>query len=170
MSTFAELHRELGDDLAAWAHIQVRQAAIAGLDGDDLAQETWSRAFAGFGGFDPQRGDFRAWLFGIGYHVLRKQLRALGSAARRERTPADGDDVPDGATSIVTRLDRSERARRLTALVAALPAEDQLLVLYRGLEGLPHAEVGARLELTADAAEARWRRVREKLVGLLPRE
>ena len=68
----------------------------------------------------------------------------------------------------MTRLGRSERAQRLVELVEELPEQDRLLVLYRGLEGLSHAEVGARLQLNPPAAEPRWRRVRERLAGMLP--
>ncbi|MCR9247446.1 MAG: sigma-70 family RNA polymerase sigma factor [bacterium] len=167
--TFNDHYLELCDDVAAWARIHARNPAVRGLDGDDLIQETWGRAFASFDRFKPDRGSFRAWLFGIGYNVLRQQLRHLGNkvhVAGRER--ADLAEMLDDGTSVATRLWRSERARKLVAIVEKLPEQDRLLVLYRGLEGLSHAEVGARLDLKSEAAEMRWRRVRSKLAGLVP--
>lgn len=165
--TFNELYLELCDDVAAWARIHARNPGVRGLDGDDLIQETWGQAFASFDTFDPDRGPFRAWLFGVGYNVLRQQLRRLGAPFRA----SDREDVAellDDGTTVVTRLWRSERAQQLVAIVDRLPEQDRLLVLYRGIEGASHAEVGGRLGLSPEAAEIRWRRVRGKLAGLLP--
>jgi DNA-directed RNA polymerase specialized sigma24 family protein len=47
--------------------------------------------------------------------------------------------------------------------VRALPEEDRKLVLLCGLEGLPHKEVAARMELGVEAVTKRWQRLRAKL-------
>jgi RNA polymerase sigma-70 factor (ECF subfamily) len=169
---FARLHRELADDLSVWASLQVRAPLRRRLDPEDLTQEIWSRAYRDLPHFDAARGTFRAWLFGIAYNVLRKQLRSYHRRWRREDSgstaAAAGASMVDQATSVGTRLLRSERAGTLLASIEALPEIDRQLVIYRGLEQLPYAEVGARLGLSAEAAESRWRRVRERLRTDLP--
>jgi RNA polymerase sigma-70 factor (ECF subfamily) len=165
--SFAELHRALNDDLCAWAEVQVRPSLRPRLDPDDLAQEVWSRAFADFERFDAARGPFRAWLFGIAYNVLKKQLRAFDRRRRHEEASL-ADRRIDGGTSVVTRLSRTERVTRLIAIVETLSEEERQLVLFRGIEGLSHADVGARMRIPPGTAETRWRRVRAKLADLLP--
>jgi len=41
----------------------------------DLASETFTRAFAGRGRYDPRQGEVRPWLFGIASNLLRRHYR-----------------------------------------------------------------------------------------------
>jgi DNA-directed RNA polymerase specialized sigma24 family protein len=43
--------------------------------GDELASETFVRAFDGRARFDAERGVVRAWLFGIAANLLRRRAR-----------------------------------------------------------------------------------------------
>ena len=165
--TLAHFHRELRDDLCAWAELQLQAPLRQRLEPDDLVQEIWSRACADFARFDPTRGSFRGWLFGIAYHVLKQQLRTWQRRWRREDTGV-APERADEATSIASRLARSERVTLLLDRVQGFAQPDRDLVLLRGLEGLPHAEVGRRLGITAENAEMRWRRLREQLACGLP--
>ncbi|MFY9344924.1 MAG: sigma-70 family RNA polymerase sigma factor [Planctomycetota bacterium] len=164
---FLRLHRELHDDLCAWAEVQLQAPLRRRIDPEDLVQEVWSRAYQAFRAYDETRGPFRAWLFGIAYHVLHQQLRTWRRRWRREGEAGSLDAV-DGRTSIVSRLVRTERATRLVHLVESLSGDDRALVIHRGIEGLPHAEVAARLGVTAATAETRWRRLRGRLTEQLP--
>ncbi|MEM8714003.1 MAG: hypothetical protein AAGG01_23925, partial [Planctomycetota bacterium] len=47
--------------------------------------------------------------------------------------------------------------------VADLPKDERRLVVYRGLEGRGHAEVGELVGLDASAAAKRWERLRDRL-------
>src|SRR5262245_53610603 len=60
------------DDLRAYAHWR-----CAGLDqlADEVVQETWLTAVRRTRDFDPHKGSFRSWLFGIAANVVRNQLR-----------------------------------------------------------------------------------------------
>jgi RNA polymerase sigma-70 factor (ECF subfamily) len=167
-TTFAQLHRELHDDLCAWAELQLQTPLRERLEPDDLVQEVWSRACANFARFDPTQGSFRGWLFGIAYHVLKQQLRNWQRRWRREDLRGATPERIDDATSVASRLSRSERVTMLLERVRGLMPADRELVLYRGLEGLPHAEVAQRLGLTPENAETRWRRLREQLACDLP--
>ncbi len=170
---FAALHVRHAARLAVWANLHVGPALRRWLSVDDLVQEIWTRAYAGFATFDRQRGDFRAWLFGIAYNVLREQLRALRLRPTEPIAPpgaATAPDPTDGATSVVSALTNRGQHDALAAAIAGLADDERRLVVWRGLEELPYAEIGARLGLTTIAVESRWRRLLERLRQRLPRE
>lgn len=168
---FAAHHQQHATALALWAELQIGPALRQTLSPEDLTQEIWARAYAAFAGFDPDRGEFRPWLFGIAYNVLREALRNLRVQPRPgvefaglvDREPADH------ATSLATALDRRDRHGALGSALANLNEEERRLVAWRGLEDLPYAEVGERLGLGASAVESRWRRLLERLRKTLPR-
>ena len=56
---------------------------------DELAAETFLRAFDGRGGYDPGWGDARPWLFGIATHLLAHHRRVKSGGC--EPTPAPDD-------------------------------------------------------------------------------
>src|SRR5439155_14003313 len=58
----------------------------AGPDAEDVASETFERAFRYRDSFDPRRGDAAAWLIGIARHCI-------ADAALRGERPSD--DVPE---------------------------------------------------------------------------
>ena len=49
-----------------------------------------------------------------------------------------------------------------------LPAEDRKVLLYRGLEGLPHLEVARRTGSSVQTVQKRWQRLRSWLKDVLP--
>jgi RNA polymerase sigma factor (sigma-70 family) len=79
----------------------------------DLAAETFTRAYAGRKRFDPQRGEPRAWLFGIANNLLRHHYRdeerRLQAFARIDvpRDEAGSDESPIAeALSVLSREER----------------------------------------------------------------
>src|SRR5215510_2248637 len=102
-----------------------RQAAGEGQDPEDLVQETYLRAYAGFGSFRGQ--NTRAWLAAICLNVARSRAR------RRRRRPWEvpgpavpdvvrwseaggGEGVADVADVVIAGLD-SEQVSRCLALL-----------------------------------------------------
>ena len=69
---FRSLYEALAPSLYAWARLRTGSMA---LDPDDLLQEVWIRALQTGSGFDPAKGSFRAWVFGIAKHVYLEALR-----------------------------------------------------------------------------------------------
>ncbi|MCE9596194.1 MAG: sigma-70 family RNA polymerase sigma factor [Planctomycetes bacterium] len=164
---FSELYARCAPAVHAWASLNVRDALRARLDPDDVVQEVAVRAMQNRASYDPDRAEFRAWLFGIARNVLYQALERLARGEPR-RLP-EGEisvelrSVVDTATGVTRRLRRDESYQRLLARLEALPDEERRMLLYRGLEGLPHDEVAKRLGLSPEAATKRWHRLREKL-------
>lgn len=168
---FAAMHQRHAERLAWWAELHLGAALRTALSPEDLTQEVWARAYAGFAGFDRERGDFRAWLFGIAYNVLREALRnlRLRPTAAASLDALQGAEPSDGATSVPSTLDHQDRRRALTAALANLTDEERRLIAWRGAEDLPLREIAARLRISPAAAESRWRRLLERLRQTLPR-
>lgn len=164
---FAGLHHRHAARLAVWVALHVGPALRQRMSVEDLVQEIWARAYAGFGGFDPARAGFRAWLFGIAHNVLREQMRSMGARAACDaaRPEAEGPTVEphDGRTSIPSTVVAREERERIADLVARLPLDERRLATWRGLEGRSYAEIGSRLGVGARAAESRWRRLVARL-------
>ena len=166
--SFAALHAAMAAPLQLWAHLHLLPPLRRRLPPEDFAQEVWARAYATFGAYDRARADFRAWLFGIAYNVLREQLRSLRTRGAREAQADPDVDPPDPRTTAGARAARSEQSRMLLAHSDTLSADERRLLAWRGLEGLPHAEVGRRLGITAVAADSRWRRLCVQLRAAFP--
>lgn len=170
--SFSALFERLAPRLYAWASIHILPPLRQRLDPEDLLQEVWFRAFDNFSNYDARKGSFRKWTLGIAYNVLLSELKKLNrspgkhgntSESGRQTTQTPLEAIEDPMTSISRRLAKKELMQRFLAKVDSLKAIERQIVLYRGLEGLSHAEVAKRLGMTPEAAESRWRRVRKRL-------
>jgi len=159
---FRALYESLAPSLYAWA--KLRKGATA-IDPDDLLQEVWVRALQPRAGFDPARGSFRGWIFGIAKHAFLEALRQR--PAPRATSDTSGslalEAWPDVATSIRTRMGRDESITKLLEQVAASDEVDRKILIHCGLEGMPCTLAAVRLGLGAEAVTKRWQRLRERL-------
>ncbi|MCB9898214.1 MAG: sigma-70 family RNA polymerase sigma factor [Planctomycetes bacterium] len=166
---FARAYEPLAPALRAWAALQVRGPLGSVLDADDLVQEVLVQLYGSFARFDPARGDFRGWTFGVASRVAQSLLRRLARSSARgggtalEPLASRADSLPQDATTISRRVARDEGMQRFLARVLELDEDDRRLLVHRGLEGLGHAEVGALLGWTPDQANKRWQRLRTRL-------
>lgn len=154
--------------LHTWARLRVRPGLAARIDPEDLVQEVCCRAYQGFAGYDAARGPFRGWVFGIANHVLRAALIDLQRAPRSRPPALDEascflDRVPDDATRASQRAARDDTLQSFLDQAGTWGEEEQRLLVYRGLEGLPLEEVAELLGLGLEAVKKRWQRLRAKL-------
>jgi RNA polymerase sigma factor (sigma-70 family) len=159
---FRALYEALAPSLYAWARLRTGSMA---LDPDDLLQEVWIRALQSGSGFDPEKGSFRAWVFGIAKHVYLEALRKR--PARRDLSQVSGSGAlslwPDIATSIRSRMARDESVDRLVEHVASIDELDRKVLIHCGLEDMPCSLAAVRLGLGVEAVTKRWQRLRAKL-------
>ena len=148
-----------------------RQAAGDGQDPEDLVQETYLRAYAGFGSY--RGGNARAWLAAICLNAARSQAR------RRRRRPwevtgsgllevlpsrADGGEgVADVADVVIAGLDAKEVSRCL----ARLPEPQRVCIVLMDVAGYTAKEAAETLGCPRGTVLARVHRGRRKLAQLL---
>ena len=137
-------------------------------DAEDLAQETFMRAFRGLRRF---RGDssFKNWLYRIAAnaaHTRRgKQLR--GAAIWETRIESDEvserrlASAGDGVEASAIRRQAIDRA------LAALPADQRAAVVLHDVEGLEYREIADVLDVPIGTVMSRIFRARRRLRRLL---
>jgi RNA polymerase sigma factor (sigma-70 family) len=114
-----------------------------GPDAEDVTSEVFERALRYRRSFDPRKGPFLAWLFGIARRLIAEAAAARPAVAASDFDAAAPGDLADDA------------ARRLTvaAAIAALPERDRDLIALRYGADLTARQIGEVLEIGTHAAE-----------------
>ena len=149
------------DEAAIVACIPSLRRYARGLAGDadradDLVQDTLERAWRSFSLWQ-QRGEVRAWLFGILHNRFIDRLRAQG--ARPESSA--GDDLPEPPVR-PTQDDRLELRDLERALQRLAPEQREVLLLV-GVEDLGYAEVARVVGVPIGTVMSRLSRARARL-------
>jgi len=146
--------------------------ALTADDGeaDDLAQETFIRAYKAIGRF---RGDstFRTWLYRVAVNVIQSHLK---KRARRWRwfgpsldeQGAAGRESPALATPATLEND-AVRREMIDRALASLPEDMRIAVTLRDVQGFDYAEIAAMLGIPIGTVESRIFRARQRLRPLL---
>jgi len=149
-----------------------RQVAGEGLEPEDLVQETYLRAYAGFGSY--RGGNMRAWLAAICLNVARSQAR------RRRRRPWEvpgpalldalpaagvggGEAAADVADVVVAGLD----AEKVSRCLARLPEPQRVCIVLVDVAGYTAREAAEALGCPRGTVLARVHRGRRRLAQLL---
>lgn len=146
--------------------------AMTGSDADaeDLAQETFVRAWRSIGNF---RGEStaRTWLYGIALNVIRthraRRFRLNQLFERRSRSApeepdslermAAGEDV-EGQLAARDAIDRA---------LGSLPPDLREVIVLRDIQGLEYREIAAATGVPIGTVESRIFRARQRLKPLL---
>ncbi len=163
---FRALYARVAPRLFVWCTLRIPAALHARVAPEDLMQEVWLRCVRAIPRFDRSVAAFRTWLFGIATNTLAESLRRMNVRWREQvvdHTAPGLDGIPADVTSVIGNVARREQSLRLVEACRALPSDEQSLLLYRGIEGLPHAEVARLLGIAESAAEMRWRRLAQRL-------
>lgn len=131
---------------------------LAGVepDAEDVVQETWLRAAEALSGFRWE-SSFSTWLSGIGLNVCRNLWR------RRDGKDLDWDPAQLASAPAPAHDDRIDLERAISRLP---PGYRTVLVLH-DLEGLTHAEIGERLEISAGTSKSQLFAARRAMRALL---
>ena len=148
-------------------HRYLRRVAFRVNEADDLAQETFLRAYRAWGRL-PGDANVRAWLYTIATNVYRNHVRSeqrrraahdTVRATRRENDP-DGPEAAAVAGEVQTLT---------AAAIARLPLKQRLAFTLRKLHDLDYEEIGQSLDCSADTARANvfqaLRKIRTTLNG-----
>ncbi|MFT4050161.1 MAG: RNA polymerase sigma factor [Solirubrobacterales bacterium] len=129
---------------------------------DDIAAETFARAFKARRKFVPQEGSARPWLYGIATNVMRMHSR--GEVRRLKAYARTGiDPVEDFAGAATDRASADKSRRALLAALAELSRRDREIVLLAAWAELNSVEIGAALGMSDATVRTRLARARKKL-------
>ncbi len=142
----------------------------AGRDlAEDLAGETFRRAFEARGSYDVSQPNALPWLFRIALNLVRDTMRARAAEDRAyARLRAIAEDRASSQDDHVTRTaeSRADLARVARQLVTE-PEEDVEALFLHVWDGLSYLEVATALGVPIGTVRSRLSRLRHRLAGAL---
>lgn len=128
---------------------------------EEIAQETFLRAWQNLGQYDPKRAEFSTWLFTI---ARRLALNELERASTRLEKGEGSEDIMDTRTvSAFERMEQHERQQRLQQALRRLPLHERSTLALAYIQGL-NIKTIARIEACSESAvKVRLHRAREQL-------
>lgn len=135
-------------------------------DADELAQETFVRAYFQIGTYRP-RALFAAWLHQIARNLCRDHFRSraykirMKSQSMETLTHERLSGEERGSQSVV------EQVEMVQAALLRIPVALRECLILTAIEGLSHEEAAAYLGLTSKAVEVRCYRARKALLKVL---
>jgi RNA polymerase sigma factor (sigma-70 family) len=151
---FERLYRSSRDDVYAYVASLVRDTAAA----EDVTATAFERAYRKRSRFDPNRGEPRAWLFGIARNAALDELRRRGRQAELAAEPADLATAPAHESA-----EASERRLAISGALAGLEARERELIALKFFAGLSNVEIAAVVGVSESNAGTKLHRAVTKL-------
>jgi RNA polymerase sigma-70 factor (ECF subfamily) len=144
---------------------------LAQAHAEDLAQETFLRAWRSLGSFDPGRSQFSTWLFTIARNAaLSDSARPAARLELASIDPETGDETAYEQPAAHEALHTARRSQRLQAALRRLDAADRTLIALAYTSEL-QLDAIARIEgCTLGAIKTRLHRARRQLHDILMEE
>jgi RNA polymerase sigma-70 factor (ECF subfamily) len=151
---FERLYRSSRDDVYAYVASLLRDGPAA----EEVTAAAFERAYRKRNRFDPERGEPRAWLFGIARNAALDELRRRGRQAELTAEPADLESF--GSTE---SAEHQERRLAVSAALERLEPNERELVALKFFASLANAEIAQVLGLTESNAGTKLHRAMTKL-------
>lgn len=135
---------------------------------EELASETFLRAFAARAAYDLGYPDARPWLYGIATNLLRRHARSEHRRRHAYARALEREDVPALVEEgVADRLDAARGARAVAdALGRMTPADRDTLLLF-ALAGLDYEGIAIATGVPVGTVRSRLHRVRHQLQAVL---
>jgi len=131
-----------------------------GAEVEDLAQETFVRAYRAFPGFDPNgAAKPSTWLLTI---ATRLALDARKKRKLDSRSLGDAEAASTGSTPELS-LERRQLGRAIAEAADLLPDDQRAALVLAEIHGLSILEIAGVLEIPENTAKTRLFRAREKM-------
>lgn len=134
---------------------------------DELASETFLRAFAQRDGYDVSRRDARPWLYGIATNLVHKQARSEERRRRAYARAVERDEVSDGLEGVAERVDAAAGARTVAVALSRLTPGDRDTLLLFALTDLDYAGIAIATGVPVGTVRSHLHRVRRHLQAAL---
>ncbi len=134
-------------------------------EAEDAAQETFLRAYARLGQYDPKR-KFSTWILSIANHHAIDRLR------KRRATFVSIDDNPvlqnleGDAPRPENEALAMERSREMQALLIKLDPQYRTPLILRYWEGYSYDEIAQAMDISTSAVKSRLFRARKQMADL----
>jgi len=151
---FDRLYRSSRDDVYAYVASLLRDAPAA----EEVTAAAFERAYRKRHRFDPERGEPRAWLFGIARNAALDELRRRG---RQAELTAEPEDLHARAFDEAT--EHSERRLAVSAALERLEPGERELIALKFFAGLENLEIAQVLGIGESNAGTRLHRAMTKL-------
>jgi RNA polymerase sigma-70 factor, ECF subfamily len=130
---------------------------------EELVQKTVFDAVRGRITYNPEKGTFEEWIFGIAHNNIRLEIRK-----RAARPTVDGDisdyiDLMDTEPLPDELLEKKETADTVRKALATLDEKEQMTLRAMYIEGLSAREIAGRMEITEKAVHSILYRARNSL-------
>jgi RNA polymerase sigma factor (sigma-70 family) len=130
---------------------------------DELAGETFVRAFAGRARYDLTQLDARPWLYGIATNLLRKHARAEMRRRRAYARTAEPDRTGGGLDGADGRADAAVRGPAVAAALARLQPVDRDALLLLALTDLDYEAIAIATGVPVGTVRSRLHRARRHM-------
>jgi RNA polymerase sigma-70 factor, ECF subfamily len=151
---FDRLYRSSRDDVYAYVASLLRDAPAA----EEVTAAAFERAYRKRNRFDPERGEPRAWLFGIARNAALDELRRRGRQAELTAEPVDLD-----SRAFEEGSEHSERRLAVSAALERLEPRERELIALKFFAGLANAEIAQVLGISESNAGTKLHRAMTKL-------
>jgi RNA polymerase sigma-70 factor (ECF subfamily) len=134
---------------------------------EELVSETFVRAFAGRGRYDPAYQDARPWLFRIATNLLRKHVRSSGRRRRAYARALERDENTGGLEGVAERVDAALEARTVAGELSRLRPTDRETLLLFALTDLGYEGIAIATGVPVGTVRSRLHRARRHLQSAL---
>ena len=142
-------------------------------DAEDIAQETFLRAFAAIGRFQP-RAKFSTWLLTIAKNLTlnfirneRRRIRGVDAVGSSDETVPVIDLAPSGNPGPDSVALQNERARYVRGALKELSDTHRTIIVLRDFEGMTYEEIAEIMGCRKGTVKSRLSRAREQLKEVL---
>lgn len=133
------------------------------MEAEDLTEMVFLKAWEALGGTDPDRMNFRAWLYRIAHNAVIDHYRTRKSEIPLERA---GDLRQEGPTP-EQGMQRKFEAARLARAISRLKPDQQQVIACRFLAQRSHAETAEIMNLKEGHVRVLQHRALKRLRALL---
>ncbi len=134
---------------------------------EELASETFVRAFAARTGYDLGYADARPWLYGIANNLLRKHVRSEERRRRAYARALERDGLSDELDAVAGRVDAAAGARVVAEALAQLSPADRDTLLLFALTDLDYDGIALATGVPVGTVRSRLHRARRHLQAAL---
>lgn len=129
---------------------------------EEIAQETFLRAWQSLGQYDPKRAEFSTWLFTI---ARRLALNELERASAKQETVLEDTHTETASNDALPQeqLEMQEQQRRLQTTLRRLPLHERSTLALAYIQGLDIKTIAHIEGCSESAVKVRLHRAREQL-------